>query len=183
MSNYDKEIFNYLTQPENYRAAKEITDQMGRIDEELIRIFWKSLAAKLYVELTATRWQIDLDYPNYLSIHRDGWEHLGINCDQLNTVPDLGIHAPNDVYDRDTVNKLLEPLFLAEGGRRKPTEGWPYFNRLSFDFYQASTLESILPANREESLTRASTMICKFFNNYSAIVDRIEREARKTTLS
>jgi hypothetical protein len=179
MTIYDKEVFNYLTQPANYRAAKEIAEQMGRIDQELKQEFWEKVADKILQSISPTGWTVELSYSDeWLSVHRVEWQNLGINCDQLSGVPDLGIHAPNDVFNRATVNTLLEPLISAEGKSRKPTDGWPYYNKLGPDFYQSSSLESILPDNREDIITRVSERILSFFNLYSPLLDKIATEAQ-----
>lgn len=180
MNIYEQEVFNYITQLENYRSAKEISNQIGRIDQELIRIFWQDVKDKITDSIVAAGWNIDLSFPNsWLSIHRSEWNHLGINCDQLKGTPDLGIHAPEDIYDRGTVNSILEPLRQSEENGGKPTHGWPYYSRLGFDFSQPATLESILPANKEDTVTKASTTMLRFFNKYAGLLEQIEKEAKK----
>jgi hypothetical protein len=179
MTTYDKEVFNYLTQPANYRAAKEIAEQMGRIDQELKQEFWEKVTDKIIQSISHTDWEVDLSYSDeWLSIHRVGWQGLGINCDQLSGIPDLGINASNDIFNRTAVNSILEPLILAEGKSRKPTDGWPYYNKLGPDFYQSSSLESILPDNREDTIARVSEKILNFFKLYSPLLDKIATEAQ-----
>ena len=182
MNTYDNEVFNYLTQPDNYRAAKEISGRIGDIDQKLIRSFWPILTDKVNSLITGTGWVVKFsEEDEWFSIHRPDWQNLGINCDEIYGIPDLGIHAPEEHFDRIKVDAILEHLIKSMGRSAKSTSAWPFYYKLGINFYEPATLESILPTNRAEKIAEVSDKISTFFKNYSGLLNRIEKEARIST--
>jgi len=152
---YELEVFTYLTQPENYRAAKQIANQLGAVDDKLRTDFWQGIKKNVADNLELVEkdgWVVSLDYAGqWFSVHRKDWKHLGVNLDQLQGRPDFGIHCSRDVYERVTVDELITTLKQNERMSRS-SAAWPCFRAMDFDFRQQSTLENLLPERRDSTI-------------------------------
>ena len=181
MNTYDQEVFNYLTETENYRSAKQVASQIGQIDDKLRSDFWQgvkeSVIAKL-LDADAGNWEVNLSVDgDWFSVHRPGWESLGVNLDQLAGRPDFGIHCPSSVYDRTKVDELIAAIKQAEGMSKK-TDQWPCFRAIDFDFRQQATLESILPSRKAVAVEHIAGRFEEFIKKYGSVLDRIETETK-----
>ncbi|GAA4361823.1 hypothetical protein GCM10023185_29120 [Hymenobacter saemangeumensis] len=182
MNTYDQEVFNYLTQVENYRSAKQVASQLSQIDNKLRTDFWNEVRENITTKLNSLNagpWKVDLTLQGSggLKAYQPEWEDFGINLDLLSSRPDFGIYCPLTAYDREKVNTLIVPIILAERMTSK-TNYWPCYRAISFDFSQQSTLESILPARRGETIDAIAGLFEEFVNKYLSVLENIAREAK-----
>lgn len=180
MDSYDDEIYAYLTQPVNYRSAKQIASQLGAVDEKLLTDFWLAVKAELRQRLPVSEWDIDLEKGNWFSIHWPVWKHMGLNCDSLHTVPDFGLHCDPKEYDRSIIDQILDETGIRQKENMlKRTDPWPCYRHLSeYDFRQQQTMERILPDRREETVKSMVALFTDFVEKHGAVLDRIDKEAR-----
>ncbi|MDF7810917.1 hypothetical protein [Hymenobacter sp. YC55] len=180
MHTYDDEIYTYLTQPENYRSAKQIASQLGAVDERLIIDFWQALKVELEQQLSSTGFEVELITGELFSVHQSAWNGMGLGCDFLNTEPDMGIHCDPDEFDRAKVDVLLDAAKVRQKeNMSKRSDPWPCYRHLTeYDFRQQQTLERILPGRREESIKNMAALFTDFIDKYGDLLNRINKEAR-----
>ncbi|RTQ52305.1 hypothetical protein EJV47_04590 [Hymenobacter gummosus] len=176
---YEETIYDYLTQPENYRAAKQIAGQIGTLDERLAHDFWQEVQRAVQQQLAAEGWEVLLSLPDWFSVRRPGWERMGVNCDALRGRPDFGLHCSASVYDRAKVDALLQAAGVREQeGMKGNTAEWPCYRPLtSHDFREQATMERILPANRQAAVSEMVDTVVGFVKKYGPVLDRIHQEA------
>ena len=182
MNTYGQEVFNYLTETENYRSAKQVASQIGQIDDKLRSDFWQAVKESVINKMQNAgvgNWEVDLSLSDqWFSVHRKGWESFGVNVDQLFGRPDFGIDCASNAYDRVKVNELIDPIKKAEGFGDRNVNHWPIYRAIGLDFSQQATLESILPERRAGTVERVAGLFEDFIKKYSVVLDRIESEAK-----
>ncbi|TYZ12705.1 hypothetical protein FY528_05290 [Hymenobacter lutimineralis] len=180
-SSYTDAVYEYLAQPENYRAAKQIASQLSAVDDRLVQNFWREVQQELLQRLEPSGWLVQLRFPNDFTVLRASWQKLGLRFEDLRGNPYFGVWCSEKVFNRVLVNERLIDLKEKEGKGSNPTEGWPWYRTLSgYRFYEGATLERILPAHRALAVKDIADMVERFVTEYGVSLDRVDRETRLT---
>ena len=138
---YNNDLFLYFTDPENYLPAKDLTEIIPAIDEQLINDFWSEIS-KRYVE---PGWSFKLENQDFVLEKRSTWQYFVICKERL----DIGIRKKANEIDSWQNHENVKSL-VADWGYPKNSDGWPCWKPFpSLDFTQKRNLFRILPATRD----------------------------------
>lgn len=146
---YDKDLFLYFTDSENYIAAKDLAEIIPAIDEQLINDFWSEVR-KHYEE---AGWYFKLENQDFVLEKRSTWQYFVICKDRL----DIGIRKKTDEIDSWQNHENVKSLVTA-WGYPKNNDRWPCWKQFqNLDFTQKRNLVRILPSTRDVLLRELLT--------------------------
>jgi hypothetical protein len=175
MNKYNEEIYSYLSTPENYTAAKEISRELPKLEEKLKIDFWNELQKSFshsFEQNYKDGWkEIKLEYNNKEDaweayIHKESWRYVRIGIYFEEGFYDLGISLNGKSKNEDIVELVkLDPKYpcLGEGN----SESWPCWksikdDSIDFNFRVEKDFYQILPVKRESIIKS----ILKNFEDY-----------------
>ncbi len=137
---YDKDLFLYVTDSENYIAAKDLAEIIPAIDEQLINDFWGEVS-KHYVE---SGWSFKLENQDFTLEKSTTWQYFVICKERL----DIGIRKKANEIDSWQNQENVKSLVTA-WGYPKNNDVWPCWKPFpNLDFTQKRNLFRILPSKR-----------------------------------
>jgi hypothetical protein len=173
MSTIDDEMYDYLTEPENYKAAKDVSDLLNRIVEpRLNKEFFFEVRRQLKIKLNESMNNELKDYvvdESVETLNKSNWNGVTISREN----DDLGIKIDIDLINRDKVMELL--VEKNSGGRlgEKETLWWPCYHQNHFncvgDFFNK------LPKTRETKISELANIIFNYVEKATVVCDEINK--------
>lgn len=170
MDEYDKEMFIYLTQPQNYKAAKTISQILSNdVEPRLDTEFWKLVNEQLYLLLKdSINKELNLVIDESVeNIKKTDWKGVSISRD----TNDIGIKIDLSLIDRSRVMELLYQKDPQKHLGDKETQPWPrYFHNCLTgvgDYF------SKLPTTRETKISEYANIIFNYIEKATNICDEI----------
>lgn len=166
---YEKEMFDFFTQPANFETMLKVADQSESIKKELVTQFWEGVRIEIESVLSKsdTDWQVnfsdnwDARY-NKLWIYKDEWrkgqeypmasvafEHI-LSGDH----PYVGIHIGYDC-DRIDGTQLKEDFKTKELLAKYKTDRnnyWAVWKHTKIDLWENESMIKLLPENRKTTI-------------------------------
>jgi len=175
MDKFEEEIFDYLTEEDNFRPAYEIHQFFPEVKKKLITDFWNLVSKSLKIKTNDTNWEVEI-YDNIF----DRYSKMGLHLDnQYNK--DLRVifeRLHGNVYYGLWINKKSTDLNVPKINDYANTiEGlkeiespnnayWLGSAYLDQDFQNLHTLESILPDKREILVDEYSNLLFEFAEDF-----------------
>jgi hypothetical protein len=172
-NSYDQEIYNFFTEPDNYRASKNIVANISEVENEVKKDFWKQIENNVVEYVQVYDWKVDNKFPGWFGIHKEHSPHIGISFDNLAGRPDFGIFGSKDIYERNDFNNKIKEV-KSKYNMKGYSDAWPCYRFIGHDFNQQNTIENILPGNRSAMVEEMTTTIKLFFNDCREIIEEIE---------
>ena len=163
METFNQKLYNYLTEIENYKHAKEIEAKMPEIDKKLRDEFWNAVVFSKIKDIQANEKYNDYivdkvnDMNSYsqIRIFKENWKHLTICFEAKGEFGSssetiyYAIQINMDFYDFNKIKGILHAEntdlpHLAEEEKR-----WICWEYVSDDFKNIGSLLKIIPHNRQ----------------------------------
>jgi len=167
MNEYKREMFQFLTQRENFETMAEIVDQYESVAETLVAEFWmivKDTCIRKLNESSLDDWTVSLDkdvFSTYskLSLYKTTWKVysnepiIGIVIEKLARNPYYGLwlnrnnKAPWDLSKIKSEFRKNKP----ENFNADNHEWWAFYLETHYNFMKSSSLKNIIPERRDET--------------------------------
>lgn len=190
MSSLNKQLFNYLSNTENYKSSKEISRVIIEVDEQLREEFWKECVYNPLKEREEQngngKFQISLyedrDYAQ-IRITKESWKDLYVCYEILNGWGKVDEKVYSSiVWDKlkfnsqkvqSICNEYVE-LELEHLNVEHPR--WLCWKYVEYDFSKYETLLKILPDVRDSFAKEFADLLWEFAEKVEEFCDRINRE-------
>ena len=197
MDNYEKEMFDFLTQEENLKGLIIAKNQFNSVSETLIKTLWDKVTTNLSIEMKRySGWEVKSDkqlsdshskiylYDKDLKLQKDGLPSMFFGWERLSrSYPYYGFYvnlASEDFKVTEMVLYLLDqkPDFAKEF--KGQDGGWLFWDQdKQLDFNIDNTLINIIPAKVDEKAKELSDMLLDLFINMQDIYRFIKLEYKK----
>ena len=172
METYEKEIYQFLTQKDNYRQMLKVLEHQDMIWENLIIEFWDLVIEKLEKlnEENSTKWEIKADeeyfdpwsslnmikkeWPEYRD---NGFPAICVAWESLSNDLHYGIWIRKEFWDNPELRNIIASMQKEKGNKGKST--WILFYGQGYNFSRMEDLVHILPDNRDDLATEFATML------------------------
>jgi len=176
MSIYDDAMYKYLTTPDNYKAAKEVSGLISKVDERLVTEFWAEVWQKLEVRLN----DLKNDKANIYVVKdeiicKPNWDGVSISCEIRPNDFDLGILIDPTKKNIAAARQLVEQKDKVKLGLQSSSAAWPCWITIPFITY--GEYLNKLPNTRE---TKVSELV-EIFSDYVKIASDVCDEIGKQT--
>jgi hypothetical protein len=180
---FEEEIYQYLTEPQNFTTAWEITQEFKGVQDRVYEEFWGMVLKKL----SSLPDGFTVTFPNDTFVHPyssiwifpPGHQFVGIGVSGFITKVFLGvlIHTNHHKAKEAARNYLSarEGLFP----NMKPTDWWFGRQDTPFNFGQIDDIEKILPANREATAQELVDLLKGFYEEYGEHLAAMEEKAKE----
>lgn len=160
---FNDELYKLVTKPENWEIAKKISDNMTDFGNRLINEFWGKIGENIKKKFNSEDWEVSIVDANNNVIRNRQWDvsfsvEFGVETGK-GAATYLGWHWKN--YKEDL--QLFDKLKKVDSQITKQAVEYPGF--FYIDDGPWSSLEQILPSNRQILVEKYSSMIIKFIEN------------------
>ena len=172
MSNmYETEVYNYLSKPANFLAAREINRHFDAVCDRIFKEFWGMVYKKLEVLSQEKDFVLDPARPasfveRYASIHIRPKEDFAVRVavSDLTTKPFFGLSINKDDtrLDRAQVKAYLAQEAV-KFANKTPTDWWYGRDAPVRNFFEDGDMERILPENRAAEVDNMANEIVQFY--------------------
>lgn len=188
MSRFEEKVYELVTQPDNWRVAKEVNDRMWYVKDRLFKDFWNELKQSLESRLDLNEWQVRMaienayeenkynndsgfciTHPSWKGLFHIGFGNLrygyiGVWCDSdSNKIT----NALYEQFANELTNKYIK---LTKDEKWFP--GWYGVD----NFEDWSTLDQILPSNRKAFIDKYTDMLLDLKDKAKPIIDEAMRQ-------
>lgn len=180
VASYDKKIYEFITQPDNWQVAREVYEKMDYVKGQLVEEFWAEVKKAIKYRVDLKEWKIGMSediYENYskLRISHISWNNLfDIAFQELEDVTFLGVYrdfeskkVPDDLHQQIGMN-----LKTVDNRLINPDDWWTGYFFTGDNFSQLSSLDKILPSNRKSYIDKYSTMLLELKDKAKPIIDK-----------
>lgn len=197
MDQYEKEMYEFLTQEDNLKGLIIAKNQFNSVRDTLIRTLWEKVENNLkkhiegkavwsitkYKEIPDMFSKIYL-YDNDLKMQKNelpsyffGWERLG----QKYPYYGFWINTESDQYKVDEIAVYLQSRkYEIAKGFGGPDGCWLFWGQdKQIEFNNDNTLLNIIPSKVDEKAKGLSDMLMDLFNDMHESYDYIKKEYRK----
>lgn len=178
MSIFNEKSYDFFTQPDNWKIASEISEKVNYVQGRLLKEFWTKVKETILSKMDNREWKLDMSenlYEPYsnLSISKASWNELfGLGFEELESATYIGVW-----YDFDS--KRVEPTLYDKiandikimDKRMVKTDWWPGYYLTGDNFSQSSTIEKILPSNRDALVKKYVDMLFELQQKAQPIID------------
>lgn len=149
---YNDEMYKYLTERKNFKAAMEIEMLLPDIKDRLKKEFWdevKDKLNKIYHELNLEI-SIKPDNEIKIEIKRKNWNGLSISTGFDKNSVDIGIVFDENIFERNKLKEKVRKFNLTLGHLEENCDNWLCWESINndFDFNNSESLFKILPEKR-----------------------------------
>lgn len=194
MNKIEKDIFNFLTKPENFKLMASLRDQYVDIHRELIIGFWNSVKQKIRLKIKNSDWIIwedlhDFTEENYFDTYsslslckkkyivtqEDDYPLICVAWENLHSDTHIGLWVNNvsKVLDLTRVKEHVKLLDVAkEYGSNKGY--WPLVE-YDLNFKNSNDLEKILPPYQKRLSIIYADKLVHLANDLGKDLDKMSR--------
>jgi hypothetical protein len=174
-------MYNFLTIPDNYKAAKEVSDLISNVNERLVTEFWAEVWQKLEVRLKdlanekANIYTVKDDRSKQSLVHicKPNWDGVSISCEIHPNDFDLGIYIDTTKINIAAARQLVEQKDKDKLGLQPSSECWPcWINSPSYVEYL-----NILPKTRETKVSELEEIFFNYVKIASDVCDEIGKQS------
>jgi hypothetical protein len=181
MNTYDDAMYNYLTIPDNYQAAKEVSELLSKVNERLKKEFWGDVKQKLEIrlkELTNDQERSYVVEDMVMKIYRKNWDGVSISRENSsNNNFDLGIKIDTKKKNIAMARQLIEQKDKDNLGLQLFSQIWPCW--ITIPFNSDGDFLNKLPNTRE---TKVSELVERFFNYVKIASDVCEEIGKQSNI-
>jgi hypothetical protein len=172
MDAYEKEMYLFLSRPDNFRNMLRVMDQYEMVRKELIREFWLEVKKQLKEKIEGSDWLIvDNWHPEFhgnwgFFLTKPTWkigEHiiLALCWEGLGGHPSFGtfINQAQKIAGYSEIYNSTRGLSASEGFKKDRNEWWPFWQWGPTNLDDRNQLERILPDNREGTALEHAELI------------------------
>lgn len=183
MSLLEEKMYGFITQPDNWQLAREISEKMDYVKDRLLQEFWREVKERINGRLDSKEWVVDMtdlyDTYSYIRVSHNSWENLffvafeGLHRDIL-----IGIQR--DLVSNKVPNELHEQianhLTSIEKNINQKSDWWPGYFFTGDDFRYFPTVGKILPSNRQALVDKYSNMLLDLKDKAKPIIDEAMKQ-------
>lgn len=193
MSNYDEEMFEYLTSTENYSNVVTVVELWESLDikNKIICNFWDLVTTKIKKELKVyDGWNVHFDeqYNGDISIYHDSWKNEKGNSDlkfswqNMRKKPSYGIWVNQRFPTNLNVDALKNELRASDQIQQKfDFLVWVLLKNRQEDFNNIKELGGILPNTDSQEMMAAEftkELIGLFLNTKDLLLEVFEKHRK-----
>ena len=185
LNEYEKELFDFLVQPENFKGMVLVASQLDMVKQQLLTAFWQEFADALKALLPSTDgWVIQLQQSSSIifdwkiRIYQLDWlyngrQEVSFGWEMENGRMYYGIIVNKDEPRYEKIYKELtrEPAPWNAKLKRKTSSWYPFWEWANTDLSDENAFEQLLPADKK----RASLIM-----NYSELAAELCKEIAPT---
>jgi len=179
--NAKDEMFNYLTEPDNYELANDLTNRLIEVNQRLRFNFLNDLKVKIKNKFVENqKWKIDDCNNNdniLLDISKSNWKDYWLTVGIEKTI-DYGLRIDPAKVDIKTIDCCRNKFSNLDFGKDS-TEYWPFWesiNIINFELNEYKDLLRILPKNIKNLQDDIADKILIFAQKYEEFFDEIVKK-------
>lgn len=185
MSLLEERMYGFITQPDNWQLAREISEKMEYVKDRMLKEFWGEVKAKIENCLNPKEWTIEMsdlyETYSYLKIGNRSWgNHMFVALEGLHR--DVIIGAFRDLESHkvpDVVHEKMAQDFKAMYKQMEKSDCWSGYFFIGDDFRYGTTLDKILPSNRKALVDKYSNMLIDLKDRGKPIIDEAMRQIER----
>jgi hypothetical protein len=189
MDKYEQEIFNFLTQRENFEAMLKVNNHFGMVKDNLLQNFWNLVATKLQEKIR------ELPLPNWrlinpqkkdrndakLLIYKDSWKlqnethpFVGVASEHLYTNAYYGVWC--NMHSKSIDNPKLKDALSDLRNRlnfKVDTNWWPLWVHGQYNFSSDTYITYILPDRVDTAAEEYAECLISLLPDASKVIDDV----------
>lgn len=178
MSLLEERMYGFITQPDNWQVAREISEKMEYVKDRMLKEFWGKVKSSIESKLDVKEWNLTMseniyDANSVLEVTHKSWEKLfGIGFQYLHSNTIFGIYrdfdskkVPDALHEQIAIN--LKTIYK----QMDKSDWWPGCYCIGDDFREGTTLCKILPSNRQALVDKYSNMLLDLKDKAEPIID------------
>ena len=178
-SHYNKEIDSYLKEPENYKSALELLENIDRIDRDLLAEFWYEVTERLRKRIKLneelkmiSKYDKEVDNCEWFNIQKNDWEFYFISTEK----EDVGIHRKKEFSEKDMapyenlIKQIIEENKSLVGEFKNLN--WPCWHTFNqYKFNDSKRKSRILPALRDGVINECVNLLFNYIDGWVYVCD------------
>ncbi len=184
MAEYDDEIYRFLTSPENFKSAWDVSQKFNEIKDTIRKDFWLNVGEKLK-KLILDDFSID-DRNILPQLNMNGFKGIIIGFESSSKhIIGHGLLINIEFYDIEKINKYLEKFIIKENNYYNFEKGTEYYkyndkwiiwtdNAIS-DYEEKSTFLKMLPNENEELVNSTANILGQFYELIKVHLKEIDK--------
>lgn len=196
MDKFDREIFDFLTEPEHFNQMLKVQKHFWMVRHNLLEEFWKLVLVKVQEKIgdQSEKWHAKRNYKvdarwSSLWLVKEDWRKdvkgesmpLAISWESLCQDVHYGVWIKNDSKVWDPV-RMREQGFKIAKQHKMDTDKhyWPvkYYPK-EYDFNHHQNLKHILPTVREETASEFANILWDIATTFEAELDKMYQMRKK----
>lgn len=187
MDTFDRAIFEFLTEPENFEQALKVQDHFGMVRNNLLAEFWNLVLEKLKEKSGKEpgKWHakrnLDLHARwSSLWLVKEKWRKvvngesmpLAISWESLTKDIHYGVWIKNDskVWDSDRMRKVGKKIAMKHK-MESDNHYWPVKFPHAYNFNSNKNLRHILPSSRDETVEEFAGLLWEIATKFETELD------------